>query len=95
METLVGLFPLLLIFLIFYFLLIRPQKRKAEHHRELVMSIDEGEEVVMIGGEIGTIRAIREDEIDLEIAPGVTMRYVRGAIRDKFTPLEEEDVDLD
>ena len=95
MKALPNVIFLVVMIGIFYFILIRPQKRKAEHHRALVMSIDEGDEVVMIGGEIGTIRAIREEEIDLEIAPGIRMRYLRGAIRDKFTLPEEEDEDVD
>jgi preprotein translocase subunit YajC len=80
---------------IFYLILIRPQKRKAQQHQQLVNAIDVGDEVVMIGGEIGTVRSMNDEEIVLEVAPGVRARYLRAAIRDKFTPAEEEEGDLD
>ncbi|MFN2526715.1 MAG: preprotein translocase subunit YajC [Actinomycetota bacterium] len=76
-----------LLIAIFYFMLIRPQKRRVEQHRRLLESISLGDEVVTMGGLFGTVRALREDEIELEIAPKTKIRIVKSAIARK---VEEE-----
>ncbi|HEX2240563.1 MAG TPA: preprotein translocase subunit YajC [Actinomycetota bacterium] len=76
-----------LLIAIFYFMLIRPQKRRVEQHRRLLESISLGDEVVTMGGLFGTVRALREDEIELEIAPKTKIRLVKSAIARK---VEEE-----
>lgn len=74
---------------IFYFMLIRPQKRRVQQHRALIDSVGLGDEVVTIGGIFGTVRALRDDEIELQIATGTTIRIVKSAIARRVT----EDVD--
>lgn len=74
---------------IFYFLLIRPQKRRVEQHQSLVGSVDVGDEIVTIGGIYGTVRSIGDDEMELEVAPGTTIRFSKSAISRRLT----EDVD--
>ncbi len=70
---------------IFYFMLIRPQKRRMAEHRELVSSIDPGDTVITMSGIYGTVRAIGDEDIELEIAPGTTIRVVKNAIGRRVT----------
>lgn len=75
-----GLFPLILIFLVFYFLLIRPQQRKIREHQNLLNALKKGDEVITSGGIHGTITAIRGDIVDLKIAEGVKVVLSKNAI---------------
>lgn len=72
-----SLIPLVLLFVVFYFLLIRPQQKKTKAHRKLVESITKGAEVVTYGGLVGKIREIDESFIDLEIADNVVVKVER------------------
>src|SRR5262245_23744839 len=66
---------------VMYFLMIRPQQKKAKEHRALVAAVKRGDQVVTSGGIIGTVARVRSDtEVDLEIAEGVRVRVVRGTI---------------
>lgn len=65
---------------IFYFLLIRPQKKRMAEHRALVESIDPGDTVITMSGLYGTVKTIGDDEVELEIAPGTTVRFMKNAI---------------
>jgi preprotein translocase subunit YajC len=81
---------------IFYFMLIRPQKRRVEQHKNLVESISDGDEVVTIGGIYGTVMAIGDDEIELEVSPGTRVRFVKSAIARRITEdLDEEEYEAD
>jgi preprotein translocase subunit YajC len=88
------LLPIVLMGAIFYFLLIRPQRRQRQQHRQLVEGLDVGDEVVTIGGVYGTVRALDDESITLEVAPGVDMRFARGAVARKLV-YDEEDYDQD
>ena len=77
---LVGLLPMILIFVIFYFLLIRPQQKKAKEHRAMVADLAKGDEVVTNGGVLGKITATDENFVTVEIADGVQVRVQRFAI---------------
>ena len=81
--------------LIFYFLIIRPQRRQRESQRRLIDSIDVGDEIVTIGGLYGTVRALDDESITLEVAPGVQMRFARGAMARKLSYDDEYDTDSD
>lgn len=72
--------PLVLIFVIFWFLVIRPQQRKAKSHRQLVQNLKKGDEVFTDGGILGTIQKVADDYVTLEIAPKVPIRIVRSRI---------------
>ncbi|OGP80296.1 MAG: preprotein translocase subunit YajC [Deltaproteobacteria bacterium RBG_16_49_23] len=72
--------PIVLIFVIFYFLLIRPQQKRAKDHRNLLSSIKEGDEVLTSGGIYGKITGIRDDKITLEISDKVRVKVNRGHI---------------
>jgi len=84
------LLPLLLMGVIFYFLLIRPQRRQRQAHAQLVEGLDVGDEVVTIGGVYGTVRALDDESITLEVAPGVDMRFARGAVARKLVYDDED-----
>ena len=73
--------PLILIFAIMYFLLIRPQQKKMKEHRAMVEALRRGDQVVTQGGLIGKVTKVKEgDEITVQIADGVEVRVVRSTI---------------
>lgn len=81
--------PLILIFAVFYFLLIRPQQKKLKEHRQMVSALRRGDKVVTSGGIIGTIsRVVSDNEVLLEIAEDVRVRVVRGTITEVLTKPE-------
>ena len=77
---LVGLLPMVAIFVIFYFLLIRPQQKKAKEHRAMVADLSKGDEVVTNGGVLGKITGTDENFVTVEIADGVSVQVQRFAI---------------
>ena len=71
--------PLILISVIFYFFLIRPQQKKVKEHRAMVESLKKGDKIVTSGGITGTItRVIDNDKVEVEIADNVTVEVIRG-----------------
>ncbi|MFQ5971411.1 MAG: preprotein translocase subunit YajC [Alphaproteobacteria bacterium] len=78
----VSLMPLFLIFAVFYFLLIRPQQRKAKQHREMLGQLRRGDRVITGGGIIGTVTRVKPEdpELTVEIADGVRVLVARGTI---------------
>jgi|TARA_Y100000022_G_scaffold113864_1_gene98313 preprotein translocase subunit YajC len=71
--------PLILIFVIFYFFLIRPQQKKVKEHKAMVESLKKGDKVVTSGGITGIIsRVIDNDKVEVEIADNVTVEVIRG-----------------
>lgn len=75
------LVPLLLIVLVFYFLLIRPQQKRLKEHNALIDSLKRGDKVITGGGIVGTISKVDEDEhIEVEIAKDVKVRVVRSTV---------------
>jgi preprotein translocase subunit YajC len=85
--------PLILMGGVFYFLLIRPQQRRARAQQALVNSIQVGDEVMTSGGIFGTISEIDDDEgiVTVEIAPGTRIRMVRSGIARRLTEDDYED----
>ncbi len=90
-QGLSSLIFLGLLIAIFYFMLIRPQKRRMNEHRQLVESVETGDTVVTMSGMYGTVKSIGEEEVELEIAPGTTVRFMKNAIGRRVT----EDLDQD
>ena len=71
--------PLILIFVIFYFFLIRPQQKKVKDHKAMVENLKRGDKVITSGGIAGTIeRLIDNDKVEVEIADNVTVEVIRG-----------------
>ena len=74
--------PLILIFVIFYFFLIRPQQKKVKEHKLMVTALKRGDEVVTSGGIIGKVeRILGDDKIDLSISENVTIQVVQSTIQ--------------
>ena len=81
MEAFAQFVPLILIFMIMYFLLIRPQQKKMKEHQAMVASLRRGDQVVTQGGLIGKVVKVKEDnEIEVEIADGVKVRVVQNTV---------------
>jgi preprotein translocase subunit YajC len=75
------LLPLVLIFVVFYFLLIRPQQKRAKNHRNMLAAVVRGDKVVTGGGIIGTVtKVVNDEELAVEIAEGIKVRVQRGLI---------------
>jgi preprotein translocase subunit YajC len=72
--------PLILMFAIFYFLLIRPQQKKAKQHKELLSALKKGDRVVSSGGLHGVITGLSDDIVTMEIAPKVRVKVSRASI---------------
>lgn len=85
-NNLVGLLPFVMILLIMYFLIIRPQQKRVKDHQEMIGSIKRNDTVVTAGGMIGKVaRVISDDELLVELAEGVRVRVVRGTISEVRT----------
>jgi len=80
MEALQQFLPLIIIFGIFYFILIRPQQQKQKQHKLMLDSLQKGDKVITIGGIYGIIRDIKGDTLTLEIAKNVMINTTRSAI---------------
>jgi len=72
--------PLIIMFAIFYFLLIRPQQKKAKQHKELLGGLKKGDRVVSSGGLHGTVTGLTDDVVTMEIAPKVRVKVSRASI---------------
>jgi preprotein translocase subunit YajC len=80
-SALIQFLPLVLIFVVFYFLLIRPQQRKAKDHRTMLDALRRGDRVVTGGGIIGTVARVENpEEVTVDIADGVRVRVLRSTI---------------
>lgn len=79
-SSIASFAPLILIFVIMYFLMIRPQQKRMKAHRAMVEALKKGDEVMTQGGLIGKIATLRDNELELEIASGVKVRVVRSSV---------------
>jgi preprotein translocase subunit YajC len=80
-SALIQFLPLVLIFVVFYFLLIRPQQRKAKDHKTMLDALRRGDRVVTGGGIIGTVARVENpEEVTVDIADGVRVRVLRSTI---------------
>ena len=74
--------PLILIFVIFYFFLIRPQQKRTKEHKLMVVALKRGDEVITSGGIVGTIeRILGDDKLDLSISENVTIQVVQSTVQ--------------
>ncbi|GAD54958.1 MAG: preprotein translocase subunit YajC [Limimaricola cinnabarinus] len=82
MQGIESLIPLILIFAIMWFFLIRPQQKKLKEHQKMVAALRRGDQVITQGGLIGKVVKVRDDnnEVEVEIAQGVNVRVVRSTI---------------
>ena len=95
-SMLMSLLPFALIFVIMYFLILKPQQKKLKDHQELVKNIRRGDTVVTNGGMVGKVtKVVDDDQVEVEIADGVRIRQMRGmitAVRTKGEPAKDKDV---
>ena len=95
-SMLVSLLPFVLIFVIMYFLILRPQQKRAKQHQEMVKNVRRGDTVVTSGGLIGKVtKVIDDDQLEIELADGVKVRQVRQMVSDvraKGEPVKGEPV---
>ena len=93
-DMLMSLLPFVLIFVIMYFLILRPQQRRVKQHQEMVKNVRRGDTVVTSGGLIGKItKVVDDDQIEVEVADGVRVRQMRSMVADvraKGEPVKEE-----
>ena len=83
MDAIAQFVPLILIFAIMYFLLIRPQQKKVKQHQAMVGAVHRGDQVVTQGGLIGKVTKVKEDnELEVEVADGVKVRVVQSTLAD-------------
>lgn len=78
---LVGLLPIVLMFVVLYFLMIRPQQKKAKEHKALLAALAKGDEVVAGGGMLGKVTKVNENYVSLEIASGVEVQVQKHSIQ--------------
>jgi preprotein translocase subunit YajC len=79
-DTLVSMLPLVLMFVVLYFVMIRPQMKKAKEHKSMVEALAKGDEVVTAGGFLGKVSKIGETYIGVELASGVEVQMQRTAV---------------
>ena len=75
-----GFLPIIILFVIFYFLLIRPQQKKAKEHREMISNLKKGARIITSGGIYGTIISLDDTIVGLEIAEKVKIKITRGNV---------------
>jgi len=93
-EMITSLLPFILIFVIMYFLILRPQQKRVKQHQEMVKNVRRGDTVITNGGLIGKVtKVIDDDQIEIEIADDVRIRQMRQMVTDvraKGEPVKEE-----
>jgi preprotein translocase subunit YajC len=93
-NMLIQLLPFVLIFVIMYFLILRPQQKKTKDHQELVKNLRRGDTVITSGGLVGKVtKVVDDDQIEVEIADGVRVRQVRSmvsGVRAKGEPVRDD-----
>lgn len=80
MEGIKTFIPLILMFVIFYFLLIRPQQKRQKEHKELLANLKRGDDIITAGGVMGRITGVAETFITIEVAEKVRIKIARGQI---------------
>jgi len=93
-PELYQLLPFVLIFVIMYFLILRPQQKRAKQHQEMVKNVRRGDTLVTSGGLVGKVtKVVDDDQVEIEIADGVRVRQVRSMVTDvraKNEPVKDE-----
>lgn len=78
---LVGLLPLVLLFVLLYFLMIRPQAKRAKEHRNMLQALQKGDEVVTSGGTLGKVNNVGDQFVTLEVAPNVEIKVQKQSVQ--------------
>ena len=80
MGTLQSMLPLVLMFVVLYFVMIRPQMKKQKEHRAMIDALSKGDEVVAGGGILGKVTKLTDSNVTLEVAPNVEIQFQRSAV---------------
>lgn len=80
-PSLTGILPMVILFVIFYFLLIRPQQKRQKEHKEMVVALNKGDEVVTMGGLLGKIKDLDENFVTIEVSKGTNVKIQRNSIQ--------------
>ena len=90
-----SLLPFILIFVIMYFLILRPQQKRVKQHAEMVKNVRKGDTVITSGGLVGRVtKVVDDDQIEVEVAEGVRVRQMRSMVSDvraKGEPVKDDD----
>src|SRR6202163_2627802 len=93
-DMLMSLLPFVLIFVIMYFLILRPQQKRVKQHQEMVKNLRRGDSVVTSGGTLGKVtKVVDDDQVEIEIADGVRVRQMKSMVsevRTKSEPVKDE-----
>ncbi len=79
-QSLLGMLPLVLMFVVLYFVMIRPQQKRQKEHKAMIEAVAKGDEIVTAGGVIGKISKLGDNFVHLEVANGVELQIQRSAI---------------
>jgi preprotein translocase subunit YajC len=85
-QLLMGIAPWVLIFVVFYLLMIRPQQRRAKEHQAAITAVKKGDEVITGGGIRGRVTKVSDDEVEVEIAQGVKIKVIKSTLSHVLTP---------
>jgi preprotein translocase subunit YajC len=93
-DLVTNMLPFVLIFVIMYFLILRPQQKRAKQHQEMVKNLRRGDNVITSGGLVGKVtKVVDDDQVEVEIADGVRVRQVKSMIADvrvKGEPVKDD-----
>lgn len=84
-AALLQFLPLIFIFVIFYFLMIRPQQRRMKQHRAMIDAVKKGDTVVTGGGLIGKVTRVQDNEVEVELSPNVRVRVIKATLAEVRT----------
>ena len=94
-DLVTSLLPFILIFVIMYFLILRPQQKRVKQHAEMVKNVRKGDSVITSGGLVGRVtKVIDDDQIEVEVAEGVRVRQMRSMVTDvraKGEPVKDDE----
>jgi preprotein translocase subunit YajC len=94
MTNISSVLPFILIFVIMYFLILRPQQKRAKQHQEMVKNLRRGDNVITSGGLVGKVtKVVDDDQVEIEIADGVRVRQVKSMVADvraKGEPVKDD-----
>ncbi|MGB9906327.1 MAG: preprotein translocase subunit YajC [Candidatus Saccharicenans sp.] len=91
-NMLVGLLPFILVFVIFYLLIIMPQRKKQKQHQQMVANLKPGDRIITSGGIFGTVMDVHPDRIELKIAANVKVDILKSAVAIILTDKEKSEV---
>jgi preprotein translocase subunit YajC len=94
-DMITSLLPFVLIFVIMYFLILRPQQKRVKQHSEMVKNVRKGDTVITSGGLVGRVtKVVDDDQVEIEVADGVRVRQMRSMVsevRAKGEPVKDDD----